>query len=76
MSEEKHPRTAQEIQNEYFQVCAQVGDIHVKIASQQSEISKRLKKVEGLNLEMLESNAYYAKLQSELEAKKNEAPQG
>lgn len=74
MTEEKQPRTAQEIQQEYFQVCAQIGDLQVKHSLHDSEVKKRLERVKELNVEVLESNAYYAKMNAELEALKNEAP--
>lgn len=70
MSEEKAHRTPQEIQNEYSQVCMQMGDLLVKIQVAEDAIGQQKNKVKALNLELMESNAYWAKVQKELEEKK------
>ncbi|WP_196302652.1 hypothetical protein, partial [Streptococcus pneumoniae] len=70
----KQHRTLQEIQNEYAQVCAQLGDKQYKICEEQKNCEILKDKLRSLNLESLESNAYMAKLQRELEEKKNEKP--
>lgn len=67
-------RTAQEIQQEYSQVCLQMGDLIVKKANAEAAVEQSLNKVKALNFELMESNAHYAKLQRELEEKKAQAP--
>lgn len=71
--EEKQPRTPQEIQNDYSQICLQLGDQTVKQAGFEVAKGQLLDKVKVLNVELLESNAYYAKMQQSLEAAKAEA---
>lgn len=74
MSEDKHCRSPQEIQNEYGQLCMQIGDQVIKQKGGDSVIEQIVQKVKQLNVELAESNAYYARLNAELEAKKAEAP--
>lgn len=73
MSDEQH-RTPQEIQNEYSQLCMRIGDIQVKTTANDIEVGKMFKRIQDINVEILASNAYFAKLNAELEAKKNENP--
>lgn len=59
--EEKKPRTAQEINNDYAQTCAKLGDMVAKRKNLDTQGELLLKQLEAINVEMLESNAYYAK---------------
>lgn len=70
----KH-RTPQEIDAEYAQVCSHIGDLAVKRLSFDEAEEECLKKVRSLNVEMLNSKAYFTKIQADLEAKKNETSQ-
>jgi hypothetical protein len=65
-------RPSSEIQSEANQIMYQIGGLEFQKHDLDEKIQNGFKKLKSLNTEMLGAKAYEAKLQSELEAKKNE----